>query len=558
MEKTFNLTDNPWILVRKRDESVIEVSLKEVLLNCQDYLGLAGETATQDAVLLRIIEAIFHKMVSEYDSEGNYEPIMDDREALDRWEYVWEKGRLPEEPVLKYLTENYDDFWLIDDKNPFMQAPAAKIGTLYGASKLVGDISESSNKLRLFNQRALEEKQSVAYPEAARWLLNLNAYDDTSAKRKGGGKEAPGAGWLGKIGQIYAQGENLFQTLMLNCILVHDEDQIYPPDHFSWESPQSRWQERHHVPQPDNFGELMTLRSRLILLQSDGKRVTGYRLLGGEFFDRTNSFIEPFTVWRTVKGKKNEPDSYTPKRHSESRQLWRDFSSIVNPSTETGTVQPGIVQWISLLQKEELLPENYPIVLTAPYATYGDKDFFINNLSTQNLRIYTSLLTSAGQVWIHEIERQIQNIDKLASCAGYFFQNIAQASGASGDALKPYWEKGAASIYALIDQPFSSWIAGLTPENSASAGVLEEKKQEWINTAARIATDFRTLETARNLGNDAGALFGRIVTGKNDQEEQVSVLTADIQFAHQIRKIYGSVDMYEQKDKKKNGKETNV
>ena len=43
----------------------------------------------------------------------------------------------------------------------------------------------SSNKTRLFPPRTGEDKTEVSYGEAARWLLYVNGYDDTSAKPKG-------------------------------------------------------------------------------------------------------------------------------------------------------------------------------------------------------------------------------------------------------------------------------------------------------------------------------------------------------------------------------------
>lgn len=45
-------------------------------------------------------------------------------------------------------------------------------------------MSESGNKLRLFPLYAGQNKEQLSYPQAARWLLCVNGYDDTSAKPK--------------------------------------------------------------------------------------------------------------------------------------------------------------------------------------------------------------------------------------------------------------------------------------------------------------------------------------------------------------------------------------
>ncbi len=105
-------------------------------------------------------------------------------DALERWSELWQLGHFPAEPVRDYLEQWKDRFWLFHPTHPFWQVPQAKIGTEYGAAKLNGEMSESSNKLRLFPLYAGQSKEQLSYPQAARWLLCVNGYDDTSAKPK--------------------------------------------------------------------------------------------------------------------------------------------------------------------------------------------------------------------------------------------------------------------------------------------------------------------------------------------------------------------------------------
>lgn len=551
MERKFNLCDEPWIRLRKPDETTVSVSLREALLHAQDYLELAGETAPQDSAVLRILEAIVHKTIQEFSPDGRKDMLEDADECLNRWEQIWKQGYLPAEPVLNYLDAHHDDFWLIDDQNPFLQVLSAKIGTRYEVSKLIGDISESSNKSRLFSSRSLEGKQSIDFAEAARWLISLNAYDDTSMKKKGTIEEklSPGAGWLGKIGQIYASGQNLFETLMLNCVLVKSGNEVYPPDHLSWEDPQSRWKQRHHIPLPDNFGALMTLRSRLILLESKEDRVTGYRLLAGEFFDRENCFVEPFTVWKKTKPKKNGPETYSPKRHSNLRQLWRDFSSIILPCTDQAgneNLEPGIIRWLNLLMESGILPENYPLVLEAPYVTYRDvKDSAITDLSSQNLRIHSGLLKKDSQEWLTTIAAQIEKIDQTAFYAGLFFENLAEAKGASPAQISTERQKGSAELYSLFNLPFSDWISSITAESGESAEQKLSILQSWTDTAASIAEQFRKSVMKKNVqGLNSSALFGRVVTDDQGRQRYLVGLRADMIFDSQIRKVYPDASVF--------------
>ena len=57
-EIEFNLLTEPWVRVRRPDNTVQEVSLTDALLHAQDYVDLAGEMPTQDAAMLRLLLAV--------------------------------------------------------------------------------------------------------------------------------------------------------------------------------------------------------------------------------------------------------------------------------------------------------------------------------------------------------------------------------------------------------------------------------------------------------------------------------------------------------------------
>ena len=166
----FNLLTEPWIRVRLRDNTVREVSLTEALVSAQDYVDLAGEMPTQDAAMLRLQLAVLHTVFSRVDGNGVPAPFEEPREALQRWSELWQLGHFPEQPIRDYLDKWQDRFWLFHPTHPFWQVPQAKIGTEYGAAKLNGEMSESSNKLRLFPLYAGQSKEQLSYPQAARWL----------------------------------------------------------------------------------------------------------------------------------------------------------------------------------------------------------------------------------------------------------------------------------------------------------------------------------------------------------------------------------------------------
>ena len=83
-----------------------------------------------------------------------------------------------------------------------------------------------------------------------------------------------------------AQGENLFETFLLNLTFLKDGETLWGPEVPCWELNPPRSGERTEIPQPDNQAQLLTLQSRRLLLHRENGAVTGYSLLGGDFFQK--------------------------------------------------------------------------------------------------------------------------------------------------------------------------------------------------------------------------------------------------------------------------------
>lgn len=541
-EKRFNLIDEHWILVSTEDDKIEEISLKEALNHPEKYKGLAGELPAQDAAVFRLLEAIVHTAVTRYDLEGNESPLKDSKEALKRWQQIWKMGSLPEKAINAYLEMEYEKFWLIHPEFPFYQAKMAEIGSPFEAGKLMGDLSESNNKPRLFQNRWGEEKQEISFPEAARWLLYTNGYDDNASKakqkeRNGEKLPTPGVGWLGKIGQIYAAGDNLFETMMLNLVLI-DENGLMKDDHPYWEIKATPL-ERNLIQVPDNLAELWTIPSRRILLRTKGDKVTGYTLLGGDFFVRERADIEQNTVWRLVEAKKKTDLPYfTPKRHSSSRQAWRDFSLIVGSSeTEKKTRQPGVIRWISTLKRNRLIPRDKAILFQMPFVEYGDKDFFVTDTSEQTMILYPALFTETGTKWVEIIKSEIGKIDELAKSTGQFARTISEAAGNDPESSGGIFNEGQSKAYSYLSTPFLTWLASINPESEEDPQqVLDRWHLQARNAAYRLDREYM-----RNLS--VKALLGKTiqVTDKKGitQSYIVSAPKAQAIYRSKINKLYG-------------------
>lgn len=534
----FNLLDEKWILVRKSDCTVDELSLTDALLKSHEYVELAGELPTQNVSILRLMLAVLHTVFSRYSPQGEPSPLYDSDDAADRWKELWNAGRLPEKPIREYLASVHDRFWLFHPDRPFYQTEAAKIGTEYTASKLNGAVSESGNKIRLFCGCTGVQKSELSYSEAARWLLYVNNYDDTSSKPKGKNLPSPGAGWLGKLGLITIRGNNLFETLVYNLILLNHKrnfSEVWGPECPAWEPDVPNTAERAEIPMPDNLSELYTLQSRRLWLnRDDNEKVIGYNLLGGDFFEKMDAFIEPMTVWSKVKGNERAGEKFQPRRHDSSVQMWREFSYAFE--TAEGSHIPGVVLWTKYIK--QMLPESRKLIsFSIASVQYGDKDFFVNDVFSDSLTFHTDLITEIGEHWRAKITEEIEKCKKSAAALRDLAKDIELAAGSSEDTVlkRAVVERAREQYYYEIDLPFRNWLERIDPNWEIVSEQEEQALREWHETAKRIA-----LRIGQELVESAGtaAIVGRAVKDKNDKERYYSAPDAYRYFKVKLNEIY--------------------
>lgn len=530
-EKEFNLLDENWVRVITPDCEIREVSLTDAILRSHEYSDLCGELPTQNVAVMRLLLAVLHTVFSRVDKDGNPAPIDDEDEAFERWKSLWDLKQFPEKPIRSYLETQREKFWLFHPERPFYQVPEAKIGTKYGAAKLNGELSESSNKIRLFTTYSGKQKSVLSYPEAARWVLYVNAYDDTSAKPKEKGLPSPGAGWLGKLGIITAEGENLFETLMLNLIMLRDGKELWAEERPNWELTKAKTAERSEIALPDNLSELYTLQSRRLLLIRKEDVVTGYYLIGGDFFEKEKAFTEQMTIWSPIRTTTKDKSiiGFKPCRHDSAKQMWREFPSTFISDENGGVRAPGIVKWISKLQFEEILDEKM-VKFRICAAQYGDKDFFVSDVFSDSLSFHRGLLKEAGEGWISAISDEIGNCDKLATAVYYLAKDLDSAMGEKeGESYKAAKEQ----FYFRIDVPFRNWLESIDSEWGTDEA--KEDRERWRKTAQKIAVALGE-EMVANAGEDA--FTGRIIKEEGKAAKFYSSSKALIDFRYNARKIY--------------------
>lgn len=528
--QTFNLLDEPWIRVLQSDYTIVEVSLKDAILNAHDYLCLAGEMPTQDVAILRLLEAILFTVFARVDEEGVESPL-DATNAWERWGALWRLGHFPTSPICAYFNTWHERFWLFHPKKPFYQTTAVRKGYEFNAAKLNGEISESGNKKKLFSCFAGDKKRRLSYAQATRWLLHLNGYDERGGRPPTRCKPRHGVGWLGQLGFIAVQGRTLFETLMLNLAFLRDGEK-------EWERPKPAWEidvdgdlQSRKIAQPMDFAGILTLQSRRISLTREGNYVTGYFVLGGDYFDADNAFSEQMTIWKRsdVKGL----EKYRPEPHGAEKQLWREF-----PLLACGNL-PGVVSWNEGLRENGLIEQDSQIILWAVSLIYDDsQQSSVQNSYTDTLSFHLGVLEDLGKEGkLAHIESEIKNCEEIAEKLKKFAERVARAAG---NVERSIADRTTALFYFRIDALFRAWLLGVQPKWDEKE--MTDHTDKWHKTVRCVVIDLAD-ELARMAG--PSAFVGRMLKDKENEkkedknkEEYYSVPKAMLSFKRDVFNLY--------------------
>ena len=474
-----------------------EVSLLELFEYSSEYQSLAGEMPSQDAAVLRLLLAILHGALGGRDIDGEPFPYDDEGQidgALELWKSLWRNG-LPYARIEAYLREYEDRFYLFHQIAPFFQlAELSERNDVFGSfsvSKLIGDVLESDNKKRLITTRSGTGKDTLAYSEAARWLLTFVSYAETFGKLEAKGrtsKDDPsvGVGWLGKLGLVIAIGDNLFETLMLNLTLLDSNGTPWGDDRPLWEKPVSK-AERNVITLPNSQAGMLTLQSRRVLLERSNSTVTGFRFVSGDIFPPEEAFSEMMTIWRYSKQPGDRTEHYRPRAFQPAVQVWRDFSSLVLQNSVDGRRIPGVIWWLKHLVEGEYMPSTSLFRIQTVGITYGTMQAVTTDVFSDSLSFNAGLLSELNSIWVTNIINELSITDKLVKEVGSLAQNIAKASGVKDG--KADWAHGAnarddakTTAYYMLDPHFRMWLESIDP----AADDVDMKIDEWWVTSQKL------------------------------------------------------------------------
>lgn len=508
----------------------------------------------QDFAVMRVLLAVLHTVFSRFDSDGNpYDSLEldekfrqkaevdedDEEDYLDdltnTWIKIWKEGKFPD-IIETYLEKWKGRFYLYDDKYPFFQVTAKDFeGEKYSSkgSSVQGKninrlISESGNKISLFSPKKdiKDNKNVLSDSEAIRWILTFQQYTGLSDKaRFTEDKYKASKGWLFDLGGVYLEGNNLFETLWLNCILVHPKEEYrLTVERPCWEhSPEENIATYFERPYIDNISELYTNWSRAIYIEPKEKNSEAFAIKIVKLPDtiHEDNFLEPMTIWRFNESGDNK-GKYTPRKHRINQSLWRSFGLIAFSDSGPNVEIPGIIKWfdkvvkiigdrkvgISIISMEDDGNATSWVPTDEIYDSLYVGDFILTDNDKEGWTIRVNEVIDLTKKIVEKNFRyfvsQVKEIRNLKSKSSFESQKVEE-------------------LYFKIDKPFRDWIGSIKDEDDK-----DEKICEWKTILKKLT--FEAVDEIIGVGDNRD-LFGIEKDGKI-----LNISTADNSFRYFVRK----------------------
>ncbi|WP_125573785.1 type I-E CRISPR-associated protein Cse1/CasA [Levilactobacillus huananensis] len=516
--ESFNLTTEPWIKVITLDDNQEQtVSLIDLFENAHRYRQLAGDMRSQDLAILRLLLAILTTVYSRFDAEGKlYDWLQTNEKAevsidmdefdeddseddlFKTWQNLSQAGQFS--PVVtRYLKAHSDDFDFFGPR-PFYQVTAEDYDALVPEAKRVAggkgqvaikqlnrQVSESGNTPAIFAPRAGETKNDLPLDELVRWIISYQNFTGVTDKSKvvTDEKFSNSAGWIYRINPVFAKGKTLFETLLLNLILVNDwQDEIaYTLPKPVWEYKSVRDYVSHREAQllPDNLAELYTTWSRILHIEWDEAGAPHIFSAGIPIFDYEDALIEPMTTWRFDK----KEHAYRPAvkgLRSLGIAMWRNFGQYVKARQSDDVHEPGIVVWLHKLKKRKLISRETPLILNS-VALISDGVATSQSPAAEvvdDMQLQADVLFPSDDQneplkrWPMRIEDTIGLTQTIGTDYYHFASDIGTIRNLD---VRPFASGMSAKFYEQLNDPFKEWLEGLTDQDNRDEKITLWKQE---------------------------------------------------------------------------------
>lgn len=565
--QSFNLTTDPWIKVIQADTGQEKlVSLIEFFTHAQDYRQFAGEMRSQDLAIMRFLLAILTTVYSRYDAddtpyswitvdpdtmqatvaEDDTEKKTVNKKLLKTWDQLYQAGKFSK-VVTDYL-KHYDNRFDMFGDHPFYQVTTADYDSLVPSNKRIEKgkgqvlvkqlnrrISESGNTPAIFAPKTGEQKNAINIDELVRWLITYQNYTGVTDKTKIETKEkfSNSAGWLYRLNPVYAQGQTVFETLMLNLKLggVHSKSLALQKPVWEYEI-QDYIAAREQQVVPDNLAELYTTWSRILHIEWPDDKHPLIFSAGIPIFDSTGAFIEPMTTWRIDK-KTGEYRPAVKGLRSLGISMWRGFGNYVDVHNDSGQPEPGIVSWLhdikdqdtSVIADDQLLTLASSTLISDGNATSQAPAVEV----ADDIRLQADVLfdPEVAEYWPVRIEDTID----MTQMVGTEFYHFATTLGRIRNVdARTFAGHLSGQFYQNLNEPFREWLSQLTGDDDR-----EQKIGQWKEQLVDILND--TVDDVMKTSSP------RDISGiEDDKGYLINIFTAKSRLNYNVRKYLDPQD----------------
>lgn len=508
-KKSFNLVTEPWIQVLDKDGNSKEVSVLDVFENAASYQRLAGDMASQDLVILRLLVAILTTVYSRVDVNGkNYEWLtLDEKmhikeadeedyeydDLVNTWQLLYKNEKFSKS-VAQYLKENSSKFDFLGD-DPFYQVnkdvydeevPANKKVNIKSPKGTVDikqinrTISESNNSPAIFSPRTRQTKNEMNLAQLVRWIITYQSFTGVTDKTKVNSKKkfSVSAGWLYGLNPVFAQGENLFQTLMLNLVFPEE----YKEEKAFWEFENAieyiEFLKDEPFARDLSISTLYTLWSRMLHIEWIDDEPIIFTA-GLPKLDSTEAFVEPMTTWRR-NTKTGEVYPATKHLTDLTKAMWRNFGQYVR-TTDSDELEdmhePEIIKWLRKVQDNEYLPTDTSLTLrTTTLISDGNATSQSPVVEANDqFRIKAEVLFDKNDkdYWPEDIENMIDLTQQVGKDFWIFTNNISKLRGLDGT---NFADNSTIKFYESLNLPFLTWLASLRNDQERANKTIEWKE----------------------------------------------------------------------------------
>lgn len=505
----FNLVDEPWLMVLTADGKSKLVSLADLFEHAHEYQALAGDCEEQDVAVMRFLLGLLHRVFSQVDEQNVSRVMTDSEEVLSFWNRLYRMGEFPVIPIFSYLDKWHGRFDLYDDEYPFYQVPLSFFAEpwngqeppknknqqekILSVEKLDGSVAKSENPatIKVCATREFGDGLKLTHSEAARWLIYHQLFDVAAGKgywkpsnvvgaeRAGSGVDTkffPGYGTY--MGFMYVRGISLWETLMLNFVLLRDGLYVwdYPEyahtiQELSAVPPWEWGDERKLTPDtenllcitPTNPVAVLCQQNRRVHLVPDGDCVRNFYSTFGDSVVASNTLSEQMTLWTDVKDKKTKVLKKEPFRMKTSR-FWEFFPAV----TRWG--QAGVVGWLQVLRNRDFVPKDR-VLLYSGFCLELKKQSVVVNVMAGQMSFITEFQQESSKESCDMISVELSKIGSIAKELGQFARNLlfCKADVRGGKTESSYVKGARTSIqelyYAEVTDLVVDWLRNLSVDD---------------------------------------------------------------------------------------------